>query len=285
MKKLLICIAGLGLMVSCAVEDMDDTVSIQNSDKENFEMYHSLDGAMDSFDLISESAFNEVQSSSRNSKSSCVSIELLVSNEEASLPGFEGYDYYSKMILDYREEQCQFDDWSGKLEYYVAGVFNEQWKDSTVFKNVRGHEGYTFDGYRVAEQNSTLSTETTKVFDVVIDGVITEPNGDSYRYTTNRNFTFENRFSADEVVILEESSLVEGITQTYFMKSESVENEPLVYKVACFNRLNFLRYPVQGSLDFTSSFGVNFNIDFGDGACDREVTLTGDNGESIIFDL
>ncbi|SEL04644.1 hypothetical protein SAMN04487910_1555 [Aquimarina amphilecti] len=285
MKKLLICTVGLGLMASCAVEDVEDTVSIQNSDKENFEMYHSLDGAMDGFDLISEAAFDEVQSSSKSSKSSCVSIELLVSNEETPLSGFEEYDYYSKMILNYTEEQCQFDDWSGKLEYYVAGVFNEQWKDSTVFKNVRGDEGYMFDGYRVAEQNPDLSTGTTKVFDVIIDGVITEPNGDSYRYTTNRNFTFENRFTADEVIILEESSLLEGITQTYFMKSESVANAPLVYKVACFNRFNFLKYPVQGALDFTSSFGVNFNIDFGDGSCDKEVTLTGDNGESIVFDL
>lgn len=285
MKKLLICIVALGLMASCAVEDMDDTITIQNSDKENFEMYNSLDGAMDSFDLISEQAFNEVQTSSKSSSSSCASLELLIAYDENPIPGFENYDYYSKMVLNYTEEQCQFDDWTGRLEYYVAGVFQEKWKDSTVFKNVRGDEGYSFDGYRVAEQNDDLSTETTKVFDVIIDGVITEPDGDSYRYTANRNFTFENRFTADEVITLEESSLVEGITQTYFMKSESVSGNPLVYKIACFDRPTFLKYPVQGSLDFSSSFGVNFNIDFGDGSCDKEVVLTGDNGESIVFDL
>jgi len=214
-----------------------------------------------------------------------VSIELLVSNQENPLPGFENYDYYSKMILDYTEEQCQFDDWSGKLEYYVAGVFQEKWKDSTVFKNVKGDNGYMFDGYRVAEQNAALSTETTKVFDVVIDGVITEPDGNSYRYTTNRNFIFENRFTENEVITLKGSSLVEGISQTYFMRSESVEGAPLVYKVACFDRANFLKYPVEGVLDFTSSFDVNFTIDFGDGTCDKEVTLTGAEGESIVFDL
>ncbi|WP_299315180.1 hypothetical protein [uncultured Aquimarina sp.] len=285
MKKLLICTVGLGLMVSCAVEDMNDNVSIQNSDKENFKIYNSLDGAMDSFDLISEAAFDDVQSSSKSFQESCVSVELLVSNQENPLLGFEGYDYYSKMILNYTEEQCQFNDWTGKLEYYVAGVFNQKWKDSTIFKNVRGNDDYMFDGYRVAEQNEALSTETTKVFDVIIDGVITEPNGDSYRYTTNRNFEFENRFTAEEVIILKESSSVEGITETFFMRSESVDGSPLVYKVACFNRFNFLKYPVQGSLVFSSSFGINFNIDFGDGACDKEVILTGDSGESIVFDL
>lgn len=285
MRKFLICTITLGLIVSCDVEDMNDNVSVENSDKENFELYKSLDLAMDSFDIISEQASLEVQNSTKNSKGSCVSIELLISNEENPLNGFEEYDYYSKMILDYTEDQCQFDDWTGKLEYYVAGVFNQKWKDSAVFKNVRGAEGYTFDGYRVAEQDEALSTETTKVFDVVIDGVITEPDGDSYRYTTNRNFSFENRFTAEEVITLKESSNVEGISQTYFMNSQSVEGKPLVYKVACFNRYNFLRYPVQGSLDFSSSFGINFNIDFGDGTCDKEVTLTGDNGESIIFDL
>ncbi|WP_299441691.1 hypothetical protein [uncultured Aquimarina sp.] len=285
MRKFLICTVTLGLMASCAVEDMDDNVSIQNSDKEDFELFNNLDLAMDGFDAISEQASTDVQGSSKNFKNSCVSIELLVSNQDNTLPGFSNYDYYSKMILDYTEEQCQFDDWSGKVEYYVAGVFNQKWKDSTIFKNVRGDDGYVFDGYRVAEQNEALSTETTKVFDVVIDGVITEPNGDSYRYTTNRNFAFENRFTSEEVITLEESSSLEGITQTFFMRTESVEGSPLVYKVACFDRFSFLKYPVQGSLDFSSSFGVNFNIDFGDGACDKEVTLTGDNGESTVFDL
>ncbi|WP_378183057.1 hypothetical protein [Aquimarina sp. SS2-1] len=284
MRKFLICTVALGLMASCA-EDIDDNVSIQNSDKENFEMYNSLDVAMDSFDLISEQASLEVQNSSKSSNNGCISIDLLIPFADNPVSGFEEYDYYNRMILDYTEEQCQFDDWTGKLEYYVAGVFNQKWKDSTVFKNVRGAEGYTFDGYRIAEQKAELSTETTKVFDVRIDGVITEPNGDSYRYTANRNFEFENRFTADEVITLQESSYVEGITQTFFMRSESVSGAPLVYKVACFNRYNFLRYPVQGSLDFSSSFGVNFNIDFGDGACDKEVTLTGDNGDSIVFDL
>lgn len=285
MRKFLICTVTLGLIASCTVEDMDDNVSIQNSDKENFEIFNSLDGAMDSFDIISEKAFEDVQSSSKSFQESCVSVELLVSNQENPLPGFEEYDYYSKMILNYTEEQCQFDDWTGKLEYYVAGVFNQKWKDSTIFKNVRGNDGHMFDGYRVAEQNEALSTETIKVFDVVIDGVITEPNGNSYRYTANRNFEFENRFTSEEVITLQESSSVEGITEAFFMKSESVDGAPLVYKVACFNRYNFLKYPVQGSLDFSSSFGVNFNIDFGDGACDKEVILTGDNGESIVFDL
>jgi len=38
-------------------------------------------------------------------------------------------------------------------------------------------------------------------------------------------------------------------------------------------------------LDFANSFNVGFNIDFGDGACDKEVTLTGENGESVVFEL
>ncbi|MDH7445072.1 hypothetical protein [Aquimarina sp. 2201CG14-23] len=287
MRNFLICTLTLGLIVSCTVEDVDNTIdsSDQNNDKEKFELFNNLDVAMNGFDAISEQASVDVQGSSKSFKSSCVSIELLASNQDNTLPGFDNYDFYSKMILDYTEEQCQFDDWSGKVEYYVAGVFNSKWKDSTIFKNVRGDDGYVFDGYRVAEQNEALSNETTKVFDVVIDGVITDPNGDSYRYTTDRNFVFENRFTPEEVITLDESSSLEGINQTFFMRTESLDGAPLVYKIACFDRVNFLKYPVQGSMDFSSSFDVNFNIDFGDGACDKEVVLTGQNGESITFDL
>ncbi len=287
MRNFLICTLTLGLIVSCAVEDVDDTgdISNQNNDKENFELFNTLDLAMDNFGSISEQASVDIQGTSKNLKRSCASIELLISNQDNTLPGFNTYDYYSKMILNNTEEQCDFDDWSGEVTYYVAGVFNSKWKDSTVFKNVRGDDGYVYDGYRVAEQNDALSTDTTKVFDVIINGIITDPNDDSYRYTTDRNFTFENRFTEEEIVTLRESSSLDGINQTFFMKTISIEGKPLVYKVACFNRANFLKFPVQGSVDFSSSFDVNFNIDFGDGACDKEVTLTGQNGESIIFDL
>ncbi|WP_438422346.1 hypothetical protein [Aquimarina macrocephali] len=283
MKKLLICALIFGLVVSCTKNDVDDSVSEQNN-KETFELSKTVNFAMDDFGKISEQASLDLKKSSKNSKGTCFSIELLIPYQEKPIPGFSGYDHYSKMILNDAGDQCQFDDWTGSLEYYVAEDLPSKFKDSAVFKNVQYEQGYIFDGYRVAQKNEEQSTNDIPVFDVEIDGVITAPDGKTYHYTTNRNFSFENRFTEQEIITLKESSSLENLKEPFFVKSKSVDGSPIVYKAACFEGLSFLKYPVQGAQDYSSNFGVNFNIDFGDGACDRKVVLTSIEG-TITFDL
>jgi len=287
MRKLLIKALLLGLIVSCTTEALDDTVLGEDNvvSKEDFDRYNTVNSAMGGFDKISEQVALNVQKTSKNSTSGCLSIELLISYQENPIPGFSKYDYYNKVVIDANKEQCEFNDWDGELEYYVAGALVSKWKDSTAFKKVQYDEGYVFDGYRVAEKNIELSNETIKVYDVFIDGVITNPSGDSYHYTTARNFIFENRFTSDEVVMLTESSSLEGIDQSFFIRSVSVADSPLVFKVACFDRSTFFEYPVEGLQEFSNSLGDDFTVDYGDGTCDKEIILTTPEGESITFDL
>ncbi|PKV49767.1 hypothetical protein ATE84_1804 [Aquimarina sp. MAR_2010_214] len=283
MKKLLICALIFGLVVSCTKNDVDDSVSEQNN-KETFELSKTMNFAMDDFGKISEQASLNLKNSSKNSKETCFSIELLISYQEKPIPGFSGYDYYSKLILNDAGDQCQFDDWTGGLEYYVAENLLSKFKDSAVFKNVQYDQGYIFNGYRVAQKNEEQSTDDIPVFDVKIDGVISAPDGETYQYTTNRNFSFENRFTEQEVITLKESSSLENLKEPFFIKTKSVDGSPIVYKAACFEGLSFLKYPVQGLQEYSSNYGVNFNIDFGDGTCDRKVVLTSVEG-TITFDL
>ncbi|MBQ4822283.1 hypothetical protein [Aquimarina sp. MMG016] len=283
MKKLLICALSFGLVVSCTVEDVDNDIS-SSDDQETFELYKNLDFAMDDFGRFSERASVELKNANKSSKGSCISVELLVPYQEYPINGFSEYEYYNKVVVNSNESSCRFDDWRGTIEYYVAGALTGKWKDSTVFKNVRGDEGYIFEGYRTANLVENLSNEEVQVYDVVIDGLITEPNGDAYEYTTNRNFVFTDRYTATETLVLEESSSLKGVSQEFFINSKTVDGNPIVFKRECFDGFNFLRYPVQGSQDFSSSFGVNFNVDYGDGTCDKEVTLTSDEG-SITFNL
>ncbi len=283
MKKLLICALIFGLVVSCTKNDVDDNVSEQNN-KETFELSKTVNLAMDDFGKISEQASLDLKNSSKSSKGTCFSIELLIPYQEKPIPGFSEYSHYSKLILNDAGDQCQFDDWTGSLEYYVAEDLPSKFKDSAVFKNVQYNRGYIFDGYRIAQKNEEQSTDDIPVFDVKIDGIITAPDGETYQYTTNRNFSFENRFTDQEIITLKESSSLENLKKPFFIKTKSVDGSPIVYKTACFEGLDFYKYPVQGAQDYSSNFGVNFTINYGDGTCDREVVLTSIEG-TITFDL
>lgn len=283
MRKLLILALVYGLVVSCT-KDNDDNIITEKNNEETFELHKNLSLAMDDFGKISEQASLDVKKSSKSSNGPCLSIELLISYQENPIPGFSEYSYYNKLTLNNTGDQCQFDDWTGGLEYYVAEDLPSKFKDSTVFKDVGYDHGYSFNGYRIAQKNEVLSTDDIPVFDVKIDGVITAPDGVTYHYTTNRNFTFENRFTAEEVIILKESSSLENLVEPYFINTKSVDGAPLVYKAECFDGINFLKFPVEGEQDFSSNFGINFNINYGDGTCDRKVTLTATDG-TLTFDL
>ncbi len=271
-------------VLSCSSDDATDQ-SIENDNQKAFESYTKMSSEIDVFDQLSANASNDIENSSRSNKENCTTVNLLVSYQDSPISGFEEYDFYSELVLDFEKEGCQSNDWKGKYEFYIAGLGSLRLRDSAVFKNVEYRNGYKFDGYRVSIQNEALSNETSQVFDVVIDGLLTEPDGTPFRYRTQRNFTFENRFTKQEIITLIESSSLENLENSNLIETTSIIGFPLVYSAACFNGLDFLRYPVEGSQDFTSNFGVNFNINYGNGACDQEVALTGEDGNVIVFDL
>ncbi len=99
MRNFLICTLILGLIVSCTTETTEDTVSTgEDANKEDFDFYNSVNSAMGGFDKISEQASLDIQKLSKNSNSSCLSVELLITYQEDPIPGFSAYDYYSKLI-------------------------------------------------------------------------------------------------------------------------------------------------------------------------------------------
>ncbi|MBP2834056.1 hypothetical protein J8281_17805 [Aquimarina sp. U1-2] len=283
--KQLILSAFVGITVlSCSNDDTSNT-TIQNDNQKAFETYMTASTAFQSFDQLTLDAFNDVKNTSRSSKQNCVAIDALLAYQDAPILGFEAYDFYSALSLDFEKDECQSNEWQGRFEFYIAGLGTTKLRDSAVFKNVTYQNGYSFDGYRLSVQDEALSDEVTQVFDVTIDGILTAPDGTALRYKTQRNFEFENRFTPQETIGLIESSSLEDLQNLRLIETTSVENSVVKYDATCFNGLEFLRYPIAGIQNFTSNFGVNFSINYGDGSCDREVVLTGEDGNQLVFDL
>lgn len=283
MKKILIFAISLAFF-SCSEDDSNQN-DIPQNDQQTFEDYNDINAFVTDLEKLSERSSDQVQNASKNNNGACFTLELLVSNTENPLPGFEDFDFYNKMIIDQTTDDCIFKDWGGKLEYYVAGIPNNKWKDSTVYKNVQYRDRRIYNGYRKSVLVPEMSNEEVQVYDVLIFGTIQGLDGDIYDYISVRNFEFRNRFTSDETITLKTGSSLISTTRPYSIYEDTLEGEPLIFKANCFEGFNFLKYPVSGSQDFSSNFGINFNIDYGDGSCDKQAVLTPVGGEPITIEL
>ena len=288
MKKTLIFAISLAFF-NCSPDD-SNLNDITLNEQQTFKDYNDISSFVSDLEELSEQSSTQVKNASKNGNGDCFTLELFIPNTETPIPGFEEFDYYSKMTIDQTVNDCIFKDWSGKLEYYVANKANDstlfaKWKDSTVYKNVQYKDGRIYNGYRVTEYIPEYSGGGHMAFEVRINGIIEGLTGDIYSYVSERNLKYRNRYSPYEILNLNIQSTLSNTTQQYTIYENTLSNKSLFFKASCFEGPSYLKYPVSGSQDFSTNFGIKFNIDYGDETCDKLAILTPFGGDPIEIEL
>lgn len=178
-----------------------------------------------------------------------------------SCVGVDGVERSGKIIVTYTE-----------LRRTAGAVFTTTFEDFFV-------NGHQIEGTRTLT-NVTQDPSTERSFNVVIEGgKITFSDGSTRTYEADKTRTWAIN-SSQEVTLT-----VTGSSSGTNRNSQEVSmqiTEPIVFKLSC-RRVGAV-VAVQGVRELTRD-EVTVTLDYGDGTCDNEVTITAPDGTSVVVNV
>lgn len=170
---------------------------------------------------------------------------------------------------------------SGKIIINYLGYYREPGSSiSIVFDN------FTIDGNSVSGEISykTLNRDANnhlKIVTTISNGMVQLSNGNNIQYNTSRTVTWvEGELTGDLYDdVFETIGGSNGISSLGLSFSMNII-EPIVSKSACWNQ--YIYYPVSGIKQILLYALEPRTIDFGNGNCDKEVTITVGHNDYIV---
>ncbi len=194
------------------------------------------------------------------------SLSCAIYTLDDSIPG----DYPKTLVLDFGSGCTSADGIirSGKLTYVFTGPIIAPQATATVTFSNYTVNGYGLQGTYVITNNSSEQVGVS-INTVVTNGIITYPNTTNYHYSHNRTYIM----TAGATTPYDISDDVYSITGNSSFSAADGSNivwtisTPLIKAINC-------PYIKQGVVGFSYNQTINGTIDFGDGTCDSNATIT-----------
>lgn len=177
------------------------------------------------------------------------------------------------ITIDWGNSNCDCKDGKqrrGKIITTFTGKYSDP---GTIIKHTT-QDYYVNDNKIVGTRTVTnlgLNSANKMHFSVVVNGGVTMKNGDVYTYNSARNRVWSKGMET-KLNVLDDEYEVSGVTTAsssgfngYTSKIDPAT--PLVFRVGC-------PYIVKGKMEFTPTGKAMRLIDFGDGTCDKTLTVT-----------
>lgn len=171
----------------------------------------------------------------------------------------------------------------GKIQIVYTGRYRMVGSMQTITLDNYYVDGNKIEGTKVLShsyENNVLETAIKETGGKVIltDGKTIEWNSERTRKWNTKNTLSD--ISDDEVTIAGSATgkSREGVTFTALIEN----SRPLLWKVSCLTSSNYVA--VSGLLKITPANGAAYTVDYGDGSCNKEVTVS-INGASKMINL
>lgn len=273
MKKVILLGAAAVLAFSCKKEDAKDTIK----DQANNDYTSASDQAIS--DVIWQDIQKQSDEASQSEGVGVRSCGTVTLNPIGTFP--------TTLTIDFGTSGCVGNDGRFRVGKIVS-VLTGHWRDSgttvTITPDNYSVDGYHVSGTKTIENKGRINGNLT--YDVAVtNGKIIAPNGDSatrdsdvtYEWIAGENTTFMSHGTAG---ILDDIYLIRG---TY----TGVNRNGLAYTANTTTDIRkelSCKWPVSGVLDINPQGLPTRTIDFGNGTCDDDATVTVNN-ITIAFDM
>jgi cell division protein FtsL len=180
------------------------------------------------------------------------------------------------IVIDFGDSGCVGIDGltrSGKIEINYVGYYREPGSAVSIELNDYTVEGVAVSGqvsYVTVERNSEGNLEFTTS---VTNGLITYPDGNYIRWNSTKTRTWLSGELTGE--LFDDTFQITGTstgTNSNGVNFTTEITSPITIKTACWNENVF--YPVSGIKMVVPEHLATRSIDYGNGTCDKDVTLS-----------
>jgi hypothetical protein len=169
----------------------------------------------------------------------------------------------------------------GKIQIVYTDRYRVTGSTQTITLDNYYVDGSKLEGTKVlthSNENNVLITSIKETGGKIIftDGKTIEWNSERTRKWNTNNTFFD--FTDDEVMVAGRATgkSREGVNFTMLIEN----NQPLLWKASCFTSSNYVA--VSGILKITPSIGPEYTVDYGDGSCNKEVTVNAGGASKTI---
>jgi hypothetical protein len=158
-------------------------------------------------------------------------------------------------------------DYTGR--YRVAGT-----SQIITFDNYYVNE-HKMEGKKTLTHSSTNSSTIANVTNIQVENFkISFSDGTKVEWSSNRTRNWDNKgtatnFSDDEFTLTGTISGKSKDNKSYTAVID--DTKPLLWKVSCFSESKFIA--VSGIITITPESGLEHTVDYGNGACDKIITI------------
>ncbi len=289
-SKLGVICCALAAIIACEnneeVDPREPEQPTQEEMESAFATYQSLDQMWNSASEEASKTYEDTNSVFTEleikSDEDCVDFTLLVSTDSLPTLGFESYAAYTRIIIDYDQAGCGSDSTitGGSIEIYMAGLLENRWKDSIVFKNVQYPNGSQLDGYRTSALVPDESSLFNRVFQIDVNGTVTLANQKEYQWISSIRDVQNALLSPEGTFERFGTATYTDVAENYSINVTSIEARQR--KASCDPAY---RYVVKGKETISDNRFLNFQIDYGDGTCDNVATIIPPFGQAFDIEL
>lgn len=265
-KKSLIILASIGIFAFSCSKDNNDSGTYTSAGKDEAIAEYLFSDIFSQTDL----ATNQLEDGlfgpgmSKSVDAGCATI---------TIAPYDTISWPKTVIIDFGDTNCQGVDNKYRRGRIQAGLTG-RYRDSLTVITITPEDFYVND-YRVDGQKTVTNlghvTEGHMTFDVVIsDAVITFPGGKWFSYNSHRTRVWVEGEVTDWPVVADDVYELTGSSDGTTYENVNFHSEitsPLRIERDC-------RWIVSGRIDLTPQGLATRTLDYGDGYCDSDVTLT-----------
>lgn len=196
-------------------------------------------------------------------------------------PLTEGSRFPLQVVIDFGEG-CIGRDGRIRKGKIITVYSNRAYMPGTTIST--SFEGYFVNSLKIEGTHVITNTTTANgfAFTVAIDGTVTRPNGNYIEWSSNKAIAQSEGqgtagdYSDDAFSVTGQAAGIVKINERFFEWNTEITS-PLVIKPTC-------RWIVKGTLSYQKNSSAVASLDYGNGACDNEATLSV-NGRTRIITL
>lgn len=194
-------------------------------------------------------------------------------------PLTEGSRFPLQVVIDFGEGCTGLDGRVRKGKIITVYSNRAYMPGSTISTSF---EGYFVNSLKIEGTHVITNTSSANGFSftVAIDGTITRPNGNYIEWTSNKSIaqsegqSTSGDYSDDAFSVTGQAAGIVKINERFFEWNTSITS-PLIIKPTC-------RWIVKGTLSYQKNGNSVASLDYGNGACDNEATLSVNDRSRII---
>lgn len=268
MKKLVLAALGFGLVLAACNKDNKNTEISEDNDKADLIFTDVFNVTSNEVSSAEDNAFD-----GKNNQFAGLAVHDSCANVTWSLSADS--TYLDTIVVDYGDNSsCETNGRvrRGKLNIYLSGRFREVGNSYTVVPEDFYVDDYKVEGSKTITNLGLIDGTLHWQYSVdVEDGVITTPDNETIQWVSSRTHTW--RIFQGEFVI---EGTASGVSRNGTSYNMAVTN-PLILGWGC-------RWIKEGTIDLTPEGLDTRTVDYGDGDCDAQATVTiNDNTYNITL--